>query len=434
MSTIISIIEEQVIVSVIGTDDTIVQTVGMVIDPGNVAQAALDRVQTGLDVLTTNADVLLTHADAAQTALDRISTSDDVLLTHADVVLTHADVVLTHADVASIDSTLVTTATAIITLQADMVPLMAFVPQSDDYATGPLNAVNNNVALFDQGTGKMIKDSGIPSTSLITIPVAQPDDTTPQDTDYVYGKDGTGTIRSSWTVIKAFFKTYTDTLYSVLGHTHITETIKPSEIQLPKTSGAGIKVDITTPTWGWRDLEGVEITDVLGANAATLTLYQTPVREYAYSVGDIMDIRFHIPHDLVPNTDMFIHFHWSHIGTAISGNMSVNCSSTYAKGHNQANFPAPKVVPITYATTNIATTPAFRHRIEEAAWSSAGGSATLFDTALLEVDGLILMNLAVTAIPTITGGTSNEPFIHRVDLHYQSTNIATKAKAPNFYV
>ena len=29
----------------------------------------------------------------------------------------------------------------------------------------------------------------------------------------------------------------------------------------------------------------------------------------------IDDITFHLPHDYVPNTDIFIHVHWTHAGT-----------------------------------------------------------------------------------------------------------------------
>lgn len=199
-------------------------------------------------------------------------------------------------------------------------------------------------------------------------------------------------------------------------------------------TGKGIKVDTATPTYPWRDLEGMYIPDPGGVNAPSLITYQGLVREYAYTATDKIDCRFHIPHDYVPGTDLYIHAHWSHIGTAISGNMVMSFAHSYAKGHNQANFSAPKTVAITYATVDIATTPQYRHRIDEVQLSSSGGSATLLDSALIEVDGLLLINLTVTGIPTITGANpNNEPFIHCIDLHYQSTGIGTKNKAPAFY-
>jgi hypothetical protein len=71
--------------------------------------------------------------------------------------------------------------------------------------------------------------------------------------------------------------------------------------------------------------------------------------------------------------------------------------------------------------------------ITEVQLTTSGGSATQWDTSLIEVDGLILGCLTLTAIPTITGGVVNEPFVHHIDLHYQSTGIGTKQKAPDFY-
>lgn len=202
---------------------------------------------------------------------------------------------------------------------------------------------------------------------------------------------------------------------------------------LDKGPGVGIKVDVDTPSWGWRDLEGVELVDVVGANAATLALYNGVIREFAFGVNDILDIRFHMPHDYLPGSDMFVHVHWSHNGTSISGSFACDISHVYAKGHQQAAFTPPKTIAWSHNTVDIATTPQYQHNITELPLSVSGGSASEIDSADLEVDGLILMNLTVTGIPTITGSANNLPFIHRVDIHYQSTNIATLDKAPNFY-
>jgi len=202
----------------------------------------------------------------------------------------------------------------------------------------------------------------------------------------------------------------------------------------PKTSGIGLKVDTSSPTFPWCDKEGILIWDTTGPNAATLSTYRGGlVREYAFSANDKVDCKFHMPHDYLPGSDIFIHVHWSHNGTAISGNNVMTLTHIYAKGHNQANFSAEKAVTITYATTDITTTPQYRHRIDEVQLSVAGGSATQLDSSTLEVDGVILVNLTQTTIPTITGGSPNEPFIHYVDLHYQSTGLGTKQKAPPFW-
>lgn len=38
--------------------------------------------------------------------------------------------------------------------------------------------------------------------------------------------------------------------------------------------------------------------------------------------------------------------------------------------------------------------------------------------------------IASTTVPTVTGGSF---FIHYVDIHYQSTNLGTKQKSPDFW-
>lgn len=204
---------------------------------------------------------------------------------------------------------------------------------------------------------------------------------------------------------------------------------------LSKISGRGIKVDIVSPSFPWHDIIGDMVADPGGANSPVLTVFRGGlVREWAYTTNDKMDLRFHIPHDHVPGSDLFIHMHWSHNGTAISGNMVGSFASTYAKGHNQAIFPAEKTVTITYATVDVATTPQYIHRIDEVQLSTPGGSATLLDSSAIEPDGLVLMTFTLTGRPTVTGGTTARVFVPFIDIHYQSTNLGTKQRAPNFYV
>ena len=201
----------------------------------------------------------------------------------------------------------------------------------------------------------------------------------------------------------------------------------------PKASGYGVKVDTTTPTFPWRDMIGIFRIDTVAP--PTLAVFRGGfVRDFFFAAGQQLDVLIHVPHDYVAGTDVFLHVHWSHNGTAISGNFVATCRHIYAKGHNQEIFPAEKTVTITWPTVNIATTPQYIHRVDEVQLSSAGGSATLMDTALIEPDGVFMINMDVTTIPTITGSAQNKPCVFFVDIHYQSTGIGTKAKAPNFYV
>jgi hypothetical protein len=206
------------------------------------------------------------------------------------------------------------------------------------------------------------------------------------------------------------------------------------DITMPKSSTRGIRVDNVTPTFPWRDLLGNIRPDPSGVNAPSLTAFRGgSCRAYAFSAGDKIDCEFHVPHDWAFGTDLFIHAHWFHNGTAISGSNVMTLAYTYAKGHNQAAFSAEKSQAITVSTPDIATIPQWRHRLEEIQLSNSGGSGNYLDTTAIEVDGVIAVNLTQTTIPTISGGTSNEPFVLFVDLHYQSSGIGTKQRAPDFY-
>ena len=203
-------------------------------------------------------------------------------------------------------------------------------------------------------------------------------------------------------------------------------------LTLPKTSGYGIMVDPAAPTFGWRDLTCAIDPKATGGGSPSRALYRGTIYAYAFAAGDIADFDgFHIPHDYVPGSNLYVHVHWSHNGTAISGSAVFEVTMSYAKGHNQANFPAEVTQTITVATPNIATVPQYRHRVDEVQASTAGGSATLHNTTNLEVDGLMIGYIKLVTLPTITGGSL---FVHTVDIHYQSSNMATKQRAPNFYV
>lgn len=201
---------------------------------------------------------------------------------------------------------------------------------------------------------------------------------------------------------------------------------------IDKASGKGIKVDTATPTFGWRDLEGPIFAPMTGANKPTLTTYiGGSVEDYAFAAGDHYGpIKFHIPHDYVPGSNLHIHTHWSHNGTDVSGSFVLNHYVTYAKGHNQSPFHAEKNLTLTVSSLNITNTPRYQHRIDEIQLSTSGGSASLLNTDIIEPDGLILLHFDATTVPTVTAGST---FIHYVDVHYQSTSIGTKQKSPDFY-
>lgn len=200
---------------------------------------------------------------------------------------------------------------------------------------------------------------------------------------------------------------------------------------LPTQSGYGIKHGTqATNDWGWRDIIGEVAPKTTGAGTPARALIQGNVGAYAFALNDVCDFVMHMPHDLVPGSHLFWHLHWLHNGTDITGTFEATNYASYAKGHNQANIPAEVAPLITYNTVDLATTPRYRHRIDEVQISASSPSATQIDSDDLEPDGILLVTAKVTQLPTVTGGSL---FILFGDLHYQSTMGGTKNKAPNFF-
>lgn len=199
---------------------------------------------------------------------------------------------------------------------------------------------------------------------------------------------------------------------------------------LDKASGNGIKVDTTTPTFGWRDLRAEIRTRGVGATDPNDTTYIGNVKAYSFAVNDEAWIEFHIPHDYVLGTDILLHFHWSHNSAIVTGgNITLGADVTYAKGHDQAAFAAT----VNPTLTPNASTTQYQHMVSEVQLSASAPGAAQLDTDDLEPDGLILARVFLSANNITSGGAVPDPFIHEVDVHYQSTNIATKQNAPDFY-
>lgn len=187
---------------------------------------------------------------------------------------------------------------------------------------------------------------------------------------------------------------------------------------------------------GWNDLLGVPTIKGTGANDPTWSVYRGNIRQYKFSQASMNELWFsyHIQHDYAPGTDIYLHNHWSQDtvdtgGTAgAPGNVKWYYDVTYAKGHNQAAF----IAPITTSVVGTASGTQYQHMLDELQLSSSTPSGSQLDTALLEPDGVILLRLyrdPVDAADTLNQG----PFVHFVDIHYQTDRVNTKNKVPNFY-
>lgn len=183
----------------------------------------------------------------------------------------------------------------------------------------------------------------------------------------------------------------------------------------------------------WSEISGSLVSRPSGATTPTLTAYKGDIWQYAFDVGDEVFIAWHIPHDYKINSDIWTQVHWSHNdATSISGSIIFTFEACYAKSHNQAIF-GPNFAFSTppYNTVSLATTPQYRHRVEDYQLSSISPNGNQIDSRLLEPDGLIMAKVTCPTQPTFGGG--GKVFIHTVDIKYQIDSIGTLNRKPPFY-
>lgn len=210
---------------------------------------------------------------------------------------------------------------------------------------------------------------------------------------------------------------------------------------LSKESGRGIKVDLTTPTFGFADIIGDQFTRNTGATKPAHVTYNGVIKAWQFGNGDEAYMSFHIPHDYVPGTDIFLHIHWSQTSaTATGGTVDFRYSAIYAKGHNQVSGSTFTSTPITalFSSINIndggSGLNQYQQHLTEVVISAATATAALFDRDDFEPDGVIELTFEMDANNLTDSSEVPEPFIHFVDIHYQTTGlIGTKDKAPDFY-
>lgn len=198
-------------------------------------------------------------------------------------------------------------------------------------------------------------------------------------------------------------------------------------LTFPNEAQNGLMIDPKDPQFGWKDLLGPIIVRGIGAADPTFDTFIGTVRQYKFAVNDEVYLVFHMPHDWAVGTDMFLHVHWAHnVASVTTGTVTFSAEMTFAKGFDQEAFPTTKTMTI----TQNASTTQYQHMVAEAQMSMAGGSATLLNTNDLEVDGIILVKLKLT---DNTMDASAIPFVFTSDIHYQSTQLSTKNKSPDFY-
>jgi hypothetical protein len=203
---------------------------------------------------------------------------------------------------------------------------------------------------------------------------------------------------------------------------------------VPKAKTAGIGLgNFGDRTYAWHDLLGhLFVPDYSLGTAPSLQTYIGGIKEHLFAVNDEAQVRFHLPHDYYMGSHLHIHAHWSHNSSLVTGgSVTWGFELTYAKGHQQGAFSTPVVVT---EQQNASTTQRF-HMVCEAPISLDGGSANMLDTTLIEVDGMIFGRVYLVANNiTVSSGPVPDVFLHEVDIHYQTTNVGTKRRSPDFWV
>jgi hypothetical protein len=210
----------------------------------------------------------------------------------------------------------------------------------------------------------------------------------------------------------------------------------PNGIVIGSDSTDGIKLDEVAPAYGWKDIVGhIQSDTTASANKPDFNVYLNGISQYQFTGdSDEVFVNFHIPHDYVPGTHLYLHVHWSQnvVDTggpaAAPGDVKWQFEVTYAKGHQQMSF----VTPITTFVVQTASGVLRQHMVAEVQISDVTPSASMLASADIEVDGIILAR--IFRLSGDVADTLNQaPFLHFADIHYQSTGLPTKNKAPNFY-
>jgi hypothetical protein len=130
-------------------------------------------------------------------------------------------------------------------------------------------------------------------------------------------------------------------------------------------------------------------------------------------------------------SDIYIHAHWSHNSSTVTGgSVTWGFEMLYAKGHNQQAFGATSVNVTVLQNASLVKR---QHMVAETVITAGTAGPTTFDISQMEPDGIFMCRVFLSA-NTITDSVAQpKPFLHFVDLHYQSTNIGTKNKSPSFW-
>lgn len=208
-------------------------------------------------------------------------------------------------------------------------------------------------------------------------------------------------------------------------------------VTLPKDSGYGVKLGDFRgeESFPWQDITApIEIRGVAATDPSWARIGSTSFWAYKFAIADYVWQVFHVPHDIVPGSDIHFHVHWlpaTQTSPLDTGFVTWEFEYAYAKGFNQGAFDfahasSPQVNSGTVYATDQLPSVQYQHMVSETAAVSIPG--------MTEPDGLIYTRLGrVNNQTSPLNNATQDIFVLTADIHYQSTGVGTKGKAPNFY-
>ena len=216
------------------------------------------------------------------------------------------------------------------------------------------------------------------------------------------------------------------------GHYH---TNTPTSVVMSAATSVGIMINTANPTWGWRDITSSLFTRN-SANAAVVAQFRGTIYDYQFTTGAAAKeafANFHIPHDYVMGSDLHIHIHthWS-LPAAELNKVKWNFDISYAKRVNNLGTYNAFIAPITTLIVATACNATYGHRVSEIQITGPALTGSMLRVSDIEPDGILLTRIyRDNADPADT--VTAEPFLHFIDIHYQSTNLSTKNKEMPYY-
>ena len=179
----------------------------------------------------------------------------------------------------------------------------------------------------------------------------------------------------------------------------------------------------------WKDLIGKTSFKGSGTSIPPFQAYRSTMWETGFNVvgNTTYYFSYHLPHDYIQGTDIFIHAHHSTTAAAETGAFEFQIKASYGSVDSEISNPI-STEDIVY--THVGANDQYKHKVTEIQLSTPGGSGNLLDTDLLDTDGMIWIRLCRQDSDTILFPESL--FLHQVDIHYQAYSGGTLNKVAPF--